>query len=123
LPSSPFCPPSIEWRYHLQRSRESTALHVDYYSTTNKTANLRNHEARAATLDVNDSAHRTLIDIAHRKREEKFERKSRASQKSLYTSGFCACEVFSPGFSHASRRRSARARAVTRRSATNNLHC
>jgi hypothetical protein len=123
LPSSPFCPPSIEWRYHLQRSRESTALHVDYYSTTNKTANLRNHEARAATLDVNDSAHRTLIGIARRKREEKLERKSRASQKSLCIKRFFACDVFSPGLSRAPRRCSARARAVTGTSATNNLRC
>jgi hypothetical protein len=123
LPSSPFCPPSIEWRYHLQRSRESTALHVDYYSTTNKTANRRNHEARATTLDVNDSAHRTLIGIAHRQREEKFERKSHAAQKALYTSGFRACDLFSLGFSRAPQRRSARARAVTRGPATNNLRC
>jgi hypothetical protein len=51
--SSPYCPPSHKrWRSSEQCSRESTALHSDYYSTMRKTATPLNESwtAEAAAL-------------------------------------------------------------------------
>jgi hypothetical protein len=45
----------------LQRSRESTALHVDYYSTTKKTANPTSGQTRRATRCQATIAHITRI--------------------------------------------------------------